>query len=157
MVNQMVHHGNHLNLIWHWMHKMEEKLDRDSIRNSQYIDQEELLHQMLKMMFKQFGMHRFLFKTKMIRSQKRLLHQCIEVLQQLKTLMGSKVHLIKMDREDIEEQVQAEKGVLWSLLEVTLFSHKEIDSMKMQIALFQKINRNCRHQSWHRKIFQEAR
>lgn len=94
------------------MHKMEEKLDSDSIRNSQYIDQEELLHQMLKMMFKQFGMHRFLFKTKMIRSQKRLLHQCIEVLQQLKTLMGSKVHLIKMDREDIEEQVQAEKGVL---------------------------------------------
>lgn len=94
------------------MHKMEEKLDSDSIRNSQYIDQEELLHQMLKMMFKLFGMHRFLFKIKMIRSQKRLLHQCIEVLQQLKTLMGSKVHLIKMDREDIEEQVQAEKGVL---------------------------------------------
>jgi hypothetical protein len=94
------------------MHKMEEKLDSDSIRNSQYIDQEELLHQMLKMMFKLFGMHRFLFKIKMIRSQKRLLHQCIEVLQQLKTLMGSKVHLIKIDREDIEEQVQAEKGVL---------------------------------------------
>ena len=152
MANQMVHLGKHHKLIWHSMLKMEAKLDKDFIRNSQFIDLVVYHHQMLKMIFRQFGMLKFRLKTKMTQNQDKLLIHFIKVIaQETPTVLKM---LWMMVRADIEEQTQA-KARHWSLQVQMHFSQQDQDLMKTSIVLFLKINKKWQLPSLEKEILQE--
>ena len=57
MINAMEDHGKHQHLIWllrAWLDLMEEKQVRDSTINSQFIDQEDMDHQMFRTIYLKF-------------------------------------------------------------------------------------------------------
>lgn len=123
----MEDHGETHLLIWLFNNRRAEKLQQDFIANSPFIDQEVMGHQMSKMIFKQYGINRFLYVQKIELRRNNLLlmlqchHQEIWIQRTASSLMGRNIRI----------QDQTQKQMLSSGVQMMELFHLDKDLMKM--------------------------